>query len=83
MDRHCTMPNIPWFTPWYERTFGDLCQAHDLAYIDGRCKLCADWRFVRAIVARGWYYAPLALATFLAVNLPQVWAKYFRRRVKR
>ncbi len=75
--RNCTMPWMPFrLRDEFTERFNDLCEKHDLDYANGKCKLCADVVFVKAIASRGyWYLVPFV---FLAVNLPQVWFKYLR-----
>ncbi len=79
MERHCTMPNIPWFKAWFEKRFGDLCRKHDAEYAFGKCKLCADFRFCKALAQRG--HKRLSLLVFLAINLPHVWIIYYWRKL--
>jgi hypothetical protein len=74
--RYCTMPAIPWFRDWFEGKFGDLCEAHDDVK---RCKLCGDWRFIRGIASRGyWYLVPFV---YMAINMPWVWFEFEVRKV--
>jgi hypothetical protein len=71
------MPNIPWFRDWFEKQFTDLCAQHDWEYDNEGCKLCSDWRFVRAISIRGyWWLTPLV---FIAIQMPWVWISYNKR----
>lgn len=67
------MPAIPLFRDWYERKFGDLCEAHDNVT---DCKMCGDWRFVRDIAKRGYLF--IAIPTWIAVNMPWVWFDFMR-----
>jgi hypothetical protein len=53
-QRHCTMPNIPFFRDWFERQYGNLCEMHDEEYVYGKCRLCADWRFMLGMIKQDW-----------------------------
>lgn len=70
----CTMPDIPWFKDWFNERFGDLCEAHDEAYAQRLCKICSDYWLAHGIADRGFLW--LSFLTFLAVQLPWVWAEY-------
>jgi hypothetical protein len=73
------MPWLPFgLRDKFTAKFNDLCDKHDADYLDGTCKLCADWEFVKAIYGRG--HVVLAFIVFMAVNLPQVWLLYFINR---
>jgi len=74
------MPNIPWFRDWFENKFGDLCNEHDKDYMMGRCKLCSDCALVNGIIKLGFWW--LVIPVFIAVNLPWVWIKYYKKRRK-
>lgn len=77
MVRYCTMPNIPFFRDWYEKKFSSLCKQHDDDYETKKCKLCSDTKMVKAMYSKGYYI--LGSLTFIAVNLPWVWYKFYRK----
>jgi hypothetical protein len=73
------MPWLPFgLRDKFTAKFNDLCKQHDEDYAQGKCKLCADVRFVMAIGKKGYWI--LAIPVFLAVNLPQVWYRYLVKR---
>jgi hypothetical protein len=72
--------SFPIFRDWLELRFGDLCQAHDIAYVTRvwRMKVSSDFEFCYAMAMRG--YVLLAYAAFLyftiAGSLYWLWKKY-------
>ncbi len=50
----CTVPTLLCFGEWYNHNFGDLCLAHDDAYVEHKNKLKADWVLCSGIWKRGY-----------------------------
>lgn len=67
----CSMPKIPYFRDWYEKSFKDLCLKHDHAYRDQEPRLQADLDFTAGIVTRG--YPLLALASYYFIRVVGYW----------
>lgn len=77
MSRHCTLLAIPWFRDFYERNYSTLCESHDEMYAAAIGKLKADWYMVSDMWRMGrWFDYPMAIGTFLIVQLPWVWGEY-------
>lgn len=71
------MPKIPFFRTWFERNFGGLCEAHDMAYSLAKTrqeKYDADFEFAKEICKRGYFW--LSILTLVAVNLPWIGKRF-------
>jgi hypothetical protein len=66
LRHHCTIPTIFHVREWFERKFGDICEAHDAAYVLRSGKWKADKMFYKAIWERG--PIVLIIPTFLFFN---------------
>lgn len=67
----CSMPKIPWFRDWYEKSFKDLCLKHDLAYKNQEPRRKADLEFMAGIVLRG--YPLLAFISYYFIRVVGYW----------
>lgn len=68
MARKCTIPKIFGLREWFESRFGDLCEYHDLAYVERKgLRIVADYQFAKGMWMRG--YRWLAVPSFLAVYM--------------
>jgi hypothetical protein len=66
MGRKCTVPKLFGFREWFEERFGDLCAAHDDAYVNrSGSQIAADWVFAKGMWQRG--YGWLAIPSFIVI----------------
>lgn len=62
--RECTLPKIFGLRKWFENRFGDLCHAHDQAYVARTGKLKADIAFLKGMSERGYIWLAIPTAFF-------------------
>lgn len=83
-DRHCSIPGIPYLRDWVESMFGDICEEHDIAYADGKCRICRDIKFIGRAAGRclpfiGMFlFLPILFVLFqinTLINIGGVWWK--------
>ena len=81
MTQHrCTSPKILGFDRWFQEKFGDLCHAHDVAYLERvwSVKMQSDYDLTAGMIQRGYFW--LGVGTFLFVaslgSLYWLWKKY-------
>lgn len=60
----CTIPHLFGFDKWYQKRFGDLCEAHDRSYM---LRLGSKWKADAALFKGIWGrgYRALAVGTWL------------------
>lgn len=64
--RSCTLPKILGLRKAFENRFGDLCEAHDVAYVTRTGKWAADKVFLKGMYDRGyWWLVPSTAFFFL------------------
>ena len=67
--RECTLPKIFGLRKWFENRFGDLCHAHDAAYVARTGKIKADLAFLKGMTQRGyWWLVPPTAIMFATVG---------------
>lgn len=81
MSRYCTIPKIFGFREWFENHFGDLCEIHDIQYIEKNItRKDSDLQFVRGMRNRG--YPILAFFSYLVIR-PVGWFYWNNYTLKR
>jgi hypothetical protein len=72
--------SFPLFRSWLEREIGDLCEQHDLMYMQRiwKLKVASDFEFCSLVAARGYtLLAYGAFVYFLVLGTPYwLWKKY-------
>ena len=80
MARYCSIPGIPYVRDWVEKNFGDICQGHDEAYAEDKCRVCRDIKFIGLAAGR---CLPFVLALvllpliFIGFQINTIWGKIF------
>lgn len=73
----CTVPKLFGMKDWFEKRFGDLCEAHDYWYVHRTMsKWEADKRLARGMWKRG--YKTLSVITFIACQTPYAFWLWYR-----